>query len=447
MTPRASLLHSTLKWVPTAAAVGILVGGACALFLHSLDRVTALRMAHPWLVWCLPAAGAGVALIYRFTCKQSEKGNNLIIEEIHRPECGVPLRMAPLVLGATLVSHLFGASVGREGTAIQMGGAIAGGLGRRLKGFLKPEDLPTLLMCGVAAGFGGVFGTPVAGAVFAAEVLTRGHLRYLALGPCLIAAFAADFTALRWGAVHVDYGALLAGALDRAPVSPLSLFLQAALAAACFGLAAALFIRMTHGAKSLFNRLVPVAWLRPAAGGTCVVLLSLACGTQAYLGLGVDSIHPADTTLITCFFAGGVVASAWLWKLLFTAVSVGSGLKGGEVTPLFFIGAALGHTLPEAFSALAEIPLKAHARWIAHLPQAQVDRIHVTPAPAELFAALGFAAVFAGAANAPLACTIMGMEIFGAHHAPLFALACFGAFAVSGKSSLYAAQKNSPLAA
>lgn len=453
----AALARHTCRWLFFGTVVGGLVGLACALFLRSLDAATQLRFNHPWLLLLLPVAGLAIALLYKATCKKSEQGNNLIIEEIHEPGGGVPARMAPLVLAGTLISHVTGASVGREGTAVQMGGSIAGALGRMLRFMLRAEEGPTLLMAGVAAGFGGVFGTPIAGAVFAAEVLTRGSLKYRALGPCLIAAFTADIVCRGWGGRHTDYRALVG---DLPPGTP-HLLLQVLIATLCFGLVAAAFVELAHGVKAAFARTVKKDWLRPAIGGVLVIALAYAAawmggtlhGTDSwgewlarplscdFLGLGVDSSDPHATTLTSCFFIGGALAGAWLWKMAFTAVSVGSGLKGGEVTPLFFIGAALGNALPEAIARGEEIVAKGYWGLTTDIPERQLDTIRFHRAPAEFFAALGMIAVFAGAANTPLACTIMAMELFGPQYAPWFAIACFGAYMVSGKNGIYTAQK------
>ncbi len=429
---RLSPIRHFFKWLLLASMLGLLVGAACALFLHALEWATNLRFMHPWLIWWLPVAVALMALIYKVSCKKSDQGNNLIIEEIHQPGGGVPARMAPLVLAGTLVAHLTGASVGREGTAVQMGGSIAGGLGRRFRQFIQAKDMPVLLMAGVAGGFGGVFGTPLAGAVFAAEVLTRGHAKYRviehwkiqALIPCLIASFTADFIVRHLGVHHMA----LAPFMDGLPGVSWLLALQVLIATLCFGCAAAAFVQLSHAIKALLERATPHTWLRAALGGLATLALVYLAGTHDYLGLGTDSPDPQATTLFSCFFIGGAALTAWLWKMVFTATAVGSGIKGGEVTPLFFIGAALGNALATQFTWWTD-------RIMGQYP------VHLKPAPVELFAALGMVAVFAAATNAPLACTLMGMEIFGAKWGGYFAVACFGAYLISGKKGIYTAQK------
>ena len=406
-----SLARYVMRWLVLATPIGLLVGSACALFLWSLEKVTALRETHPALLFLLPVAGAVVVLVYNWWGKGAGAGNNLIMDEIHEPGAGVPVRMAPFVLAGTLVTHLFGGSAGREGTAVQMGGAIAAGMGRMLK--LRGPDLRTLLMCGIAAGFAGIFGTPLTGAVFAMEVLILGRMSYEAIIPCLIAAVVGDWSCRVWGIEHTHYAISALDVHHQGVESGFHWLLAAkvAVAAVAFGLASVLFAELTHGLAHAFGR-IRQAWLRPVVGALIVIGLTYALGTREYLGLGVKSPHPGDVSIVSCFQANGADTWSWWWKLLFTAVTLSCGFKGGEVTPLFFIGAALGNTL---------------AHWLN--------------APVDLFAGLGFVAIFAGATNTPLACTIMGLELFGSQYTVYFMIACFLSYLLSGHSGIYHAQR------
>jgi H+/Cl- antiporter ClcA len=406
-------LRLALQALALIVPMSVAVGSACAFFLWSLDGVTRVFFAHPWLVWLLPAGGVAVGLIYHWVGRVAEGGNNLIIDHIHEPGGGVPRRMAPLVLFGTLVTHLFGGSAGREGTAVQMGGSIASAFCKWLR--LDAPTVRLMLMCGVAAGFGAVFGTPLAGAIFAMEVLTIGRVEYHALLPCLIASVAADWACHAWGIGHTHYVVSYL-ATSEAPSAFFHLepwlLAKVVLASAAFGLASTLFAELCHRLSAFFKGAIAYPPLRPALGGALVIGLWLVAGTPDYLGLGVLPRDAHSLVIQTFFTSPEIHGWSWLWKLVFTAVTVSSGFKGGEVTPLFFIGAALGNAL---------------SGWLG--------------APPDLFAALGFVGIFAGATNTPVACTLMGIELFGATHAVYLAVSCFFAWFFSGHSGIYLSQR------
>jgi len=401
--------HALLELV-LAAAVALVVGSATAFFLVALDAVTRWHWGHPGLLWGLPIAGLLVGWLYHYVGKGSERGNNLLIDEIHAPGGGVPTRMAPLVLVGTLVTHLFGGSAGREGTAVQMGGSLASGLAKTLR--VSGENRRVMLMCGVAAGFGAVFGTPMTGAIFAMEVLIIGRLQYDALLPVLLASVVGDAVCSGWGAHHTVYHLEVSREAASHAVFDVGLLAKVAVAGVCFGGMGRVFAAATHGVQRVSARLLPYAPWRPILGGLVVIGLVWAVGTRDYLGLGVEAPPGGGASIVSAFEEEGVGPWSWLWKTVFTAVTLGSGFKGGEVTPLFYIGATLGHVLGGLMQE-----------------------------PVALFAALGFIAVFAGAANTPLACTMMGIELFGAHYAVYFGVACFMAYHSSGYLGIYRAQR------
>ncbi|MCP5533102.1 MAG: voltage-gated chloride channel family protein [Akkermansiaceae bacterium] len=396
---------ASLKWLAILLPMAAVVGSASAFFLWALDALTRHRFDHPWLLYFLPLAGVAVGALYHHFGGKSGAGNNLVIDEIHEPGGGIPRRMAPLVLFGTLVTHLFGGSAGREGTAVQMGGSIAAAFGRHLG--IDAASLRLLLMAGVAAGFGSVFGTPIAGAVFALEVLVVGRMQYDALVPCFLASLVADWSCRAWGIGHTHYFVSVSG-----PDPHPALIGKVLLAAVAFGLAGALFAWLLHKLGALFARIVPRPEFRPALGGALVIGLFFLARTPDYLGLGVLGDRPDAITLPAMFTGADIPATAWLWKLAFTAVTLAAGFKGGEVTPLFFIGAALGNALA-----------------------------HLMGAPVDLFAALGFVAIFAAATNTPLASTLMGMELFGAGNGLYLAAACIIAYRFSGDRGIYASQR------
>lgn len=409
---RFQQIRSLAKWIAIVIPMAAVVGSLVALFLWSLDRATQLRFEFPWLIYLMPVAGFAMVWAYGKFGKSAEGGNNLIVDQIHEPGGGVPLRMAPFILVTTVLTHLVGGSAGREGTAVQLGGSLASAFGKVFE--LTPADIRILLMAGIAAGFGAVFGTPIAGAVFALEVLTIGRMQYEALLPSLLAAIVADWTCHAWSIGHTHYAiAYLSGAGEGIGFHlEALLMLKVVIAAVAFGLAGHFFAELSHLASSAYKAVLPYAPLRPALASLILLGLVYALGTREYLGLGVWSPNPEDATILGFFRPGHVDYWSWAWKGLFTIVTLSAGFKGGEVTPLFFIGAALG-------SALAG----------------------VLGAPPDLFAALGFLAVFAGATNTPLACLIMGIELFGATHSIYIAVACFIAYLCSGHSSIYVSQR------
>lgn len=400
-------LHHAFRWAAILVPMSLVIGSSSAFFLWSLDAVTRHRFQHPSLIFLLPLAGLCVGLLYKHYGQSASGGNNLLIDEIHEPAVGVPKRMAPLILIGTLITHLFGGSAGREGTALQMGGSIAGAFSRMLK--LEPAHVRILLMAGVAAGFGSIFGTPIAGAVFALEVLVVGRLQYDALIPCFVASVVADWTCRAWGVGHTHY---LVAVPDVGMIMGALLMGKVMIAAVLIGLASTLFSSMSHRLGEAFSRSIRRAELRPVVGGLLVIALYLLVGSPDYLGLGVMGNRPDAITLPAMFSSTEIPVSAWAWKLLFTVVTLSAGFKGGEVTPLFFIGAALGNSLAIALGA-----------------------------PIDLFAAVGFVAIFAGATNTPLASTFLGIELFGAGNGIYIAAACITAYHCSADRGIYSAQR------
>ncbi len=396
-TSHLALWSSFVKWILLGGAVGVLSGTASAFFLHSLDYVTNLRTNHGWLLFLLPLGGALVSYLYMKFGRNSAKGNNLILEQIMDGKETIPLRMAPLVLFGTLVTHLFGGSAGREGTAVQMGGSLAEWFGKIIR--IDAADRKILLMCGISGGFASVFGTPLAGTIFGLEVIAIGLISHRALLPCFAAAFVGDLTATRlWNVHHLHYK------IGSVPGIELPIVFKVVIASILFGLVSLLFSELTHALKRRFSAWFPNAALKSAVGGALVILLVAVVGTRDYLGLGIPLIQDS--------FQGEVSPLAFLWKLLFTSLTLGTGFQGGEVTPLFAIGATMGHSLAGILGLYAPF-----------------------------LAALGFIGVFCGATNTPIACFIMGVELFGSDAAVYLFIACLVSYLFSGHTGIYTSQR------
>lgn len=389
-----SLLYLS-KWLLICLTLSVIVGSISAFFLWSLDWVTSWRESHVWIIAFLPVGGLFIGLSYHLFGSSVVKGNNLLLEEFHSPKKIIPLRMAPLVLFGTIATHFFGGSAGREGTAVQIGGAVADRFTKVLK--LSDRDRRIVLIAGISAGFASVFGTPLAGAIFALEVLVLGRIRLDAIIPSFMAAILADYFCTVWGITHTQYHIT-----NVAAMTPINL-LWCLLAGIIFGLVAMLFSKSTHFWSDLFNSKIKYPPLRPVIGGAVLALVVYLMGTTKYIGLGVPTIVDA--------FNIDMKSYDFLLKVLFTSFTLGAGFKGGEVTPLFFIGATLGNVL-----------------------------IWFIPLPMSLLAGMGFVAVFAGATNTPIACTIMGVELFGIESGVFIALACSTAYLFSGHTGIYSSQ-------
>ncbi|KAB1069098.1 voltage-gated chloride channel family protein [Tamlana haliotis] len=389
-----SLLY-LLKWTLICAVLGAIVGSVSAFFLISLEWATDYRESNQWIIWFLPIGGFIIGLSYHLYGSSVVKGNNLLLEEFHSPKKIIPFRMAPLVLFGTVLTHLFGGSAGREGTAVQVGGAIADRLTKILK--LTNRDRKILLIAGISAGFASVFGTPLAGGIFALEVLILGRIRLDAIIPSFMAAIFANYFCHIWKVSHTHY--TISNVAEMTPIN----VLWCLLAGIIFGLVAMLFSKSTHFWGHLFGKFIKYPPLRPVVGGVILAVTIYLMGTTKYIGLGIPTIVDAFNVELNSY--------DFILKLLFTSFTLGAGFKGGEVTPLFFIGAALGNVL-----------------------------IWFIPLPMGLLAGMGFVAVFAGATNTPIACTVMGIELFGIESGVFIALACSTAYLFSGHSGVYSSQ-------
>ena len=379
--------------------VGVVGGGVAYAFLRTLNWVNATRNDNDRLIYFLPLAGLAIGLTYHRFGERTAHGSNLVLEEIHEPGAGVPRRMAPMVFLATAISHLFGASTGREGSGIQIIASISDGIARPFSPSTETRKL--LLIAAISAAIGGLFGAPVGGMLFALEVQENGRIRYETMLPALIAGVISYEIVNNLAVEHLVTGHLLQTNLSGSLSWKLVL-----LSSVCSALAI-VFIQLTHFVHRAARSLIKWQPLRPVAGGCIVLFLVLVSGTRDYLGL---SAHLAEGA-----FAGavGIAVGAFAWKLVFTSVSLGTGFIGGEMVPLFIIGALAG---------------------------AQTGRLLNASIP--LFAAIGMMATFAAASNTPIACTVIGIELFGAGALLPLAFTCVLAYMLSGHRGIYHSQKH-----
>ena len=381
------------KWLAVAALTGVLCGLIGSAFALSVGYVTRLRSANGWLIYLLPLAGAVIAYVYR-ALRTEGLGTDDIIDAVH---LGKPLnaKLVPSIFIGTVLTHLCGGSAGREGAALQMGGTIGYWSSRALR--LDDRDTRTGTLCGMAAFFSALFGTPLAATMFAIMAISVGELYHAAFIPCFTASLVAYGLSMWLGVAPVRFTAVI-------PTLTSSGLLRAAALAALCAWVSALFCALLHSSARHMKKYIPNPWLRAAVGGTIVVALTLICGTTDYNGAGMDVITAAIEQ-------GRVKPEAFALKMLFTAVTLAAGFKGGEVVPCFFVGATFG---------CAVAPLLG--------------------LPASFGAALGLVSVFCGATNCPVASTFLSIELFGGSGLLYFALACGVSYMLSGYGGLYSSQ-------
>ena len=402
MQPKTKKLRDTvsfrtvdvLQWCVYAVVVGVLCGTVAAAFGMVIDAATAARQKYDWLVWLMPAAGLAIVGMYHLSGITKPMGTNRVLLAVKEEE-GVAIRMAPLIYISSMLTHLTGGSSGREGAALQIGGSVANFIGRQFK--LSHLDLRTITMCGMAAGFSGLFGTPLAAGIFAMEI-ADGTLHYAVLLPCMLSSIVARVTAEKFGIQAAAF--TVTGYPD--------LTLHSVLAVLVFGVVCALlsilFVEVLHCIDWTYAQYLKNPYLRIAVAGLIVAAGTTLLGTRDYNGAGTEVIVRA--------LAGEARPEAFLLKMLFTALTLEAGFKGGEIVPTFFIGATFGCTFA---------PL-----------------IGLDPSFA---AALGMTALFCGVTNCPIASMLLSFELFGGQGLVLFALCCSMSYMLSGHFSLYTAQR------
>ena len=385
-----------IKWLVYSCLIGIIVGLVAVVFHLGIDWATELRGAHPGIIWLLPPGGMAIVLLYRICGMEKDRGTNLVLVAVRDAE-RLKLRTAPLIFLSTILTHLVGGSAGREGAALQLGASLSAYVGRQLR--LDEKDGRIVVMCGMAAAFSALFGTPLTAAVFAMEVVTVGRMYYAAMVPCLLSSYTAALTAHGFG-LHAIHGYPVHDALG---LELLPILQVSALGVLCAVLSI-FFCKAVHAAPRLYAKYLPNPLVRAAAGGALVLGLTLLVGDQTYNGAG--------DPVIRRLLAGDTIPQAFLLKILFTALTLGAGFRGGEIVPVLFTGCAFG-------------------TWAGPL----------LGLPHGFSGALGMAAVFCGATNCPLSSIFLAFELFGGDGLPLYALCCGVSYMLSGYHGLYSEQK------
>ena len=384
-----------LKWSLFSILSGIIIGGVGTLFYFCMTYATQTRGEYPWLIFFLPLAGLFIVGAYRLMHDEKDTGTNLVLSAIHSGK-SIPLKMAPLIFISTVLTHLFGGSAGREGAALQLGGSIGNSLGRAFR--FDEKDQHIMIMCGMSAAFSALFGTPMAAAIFSMEVVSVGIMHYSALVPCVVSSLIAHGIALYFGIIPEQF------TITQLPAfSVKNAIIIAVLAILCAGVST-LFCITLHTSEKLYKKFFSNTYRRILTGGGLIILLTLLTGNQDYNGAGMFVIERC--------FQEGCVPYAFLLKILFTAVTLGAGYKGGEIVPSFFIGAAFGYT----FGSICGFST-------------------------ELSTAVAMGAVFCGVTNCPISSLLICFELFGFEAMPYFLLATALSYMLSGYYGLYHSQK------
>ena len=385
----------SLKWILVAVIVGASVGLCGTAFYFALSLVTVLRTQNTWLIFLLPLGGLGIVAMYRFLHNEKDTGTNLVISAIHSDD-ELPLRMAPLIFVSTLITHLFGGSAGREGAALQMGGSIGNALGKLFH--FDDKDKHVMIMCGMSAAFSALFGTPMAAAILPMEMVSVGVMYYIALVPCVISSLVAHGIAYSFGVSNEMF------IIRSIPKFGIMTSIEISVLAILCALVSILFCVLLHKSEDLYKRFFTNPYIRVIAGGCIIIVLTLLVGNQDYNGTGINIIEHCIN--------GTVRPEAFLLKMIFTALTLGAGYKGGEIVPSFFTGAAFGCLFG--------------------------NLLGFSPT---LCTAVGMTAVFCGVTNCPITSLLISFELFGYDGMPYFLLATALSYMLSGYFGLYRSQK------
>lgn len=384
-----------IKWILLSAFVGLVTGLVGAAFSYGLNYVTQQRTQYPQLILGLPVGGLLIVWLYHISHRDHDKGTNMVLEAVQEQD-RVPVRVTPLIFISTIITHLFGGSAGREGAALQMGGSIGNGLARLFR--LDRKDMNSMIMCGMSGAFSALFGTPMAAAIFSMEVVSVGVMHYAALVPCVISSLVALGVAKLLG-VHGEHFTIVElPAFEW--ISALKILLLAVL---CAGISA-VFCIILHRFSDYAKKKFPNPYIRVMVGSIVIILFTCLLRTTDYMGAGMPVIERA--------MMGEVRPEAFLLKMIFTAITLSVGFRGGEIVPTLYVGATFGCLMGQILG--------------------------ISPS---LCAAVGMASVFCGVTNTPISTLLISLELFGMDACPYIMLGVAVSYMLSGYSGLYHSQK------
>lgn len=380
-----------IRWGIFSAFVGLFVGAFSTLFAFCLRQVTSFRTENPWLILCLPLAGVVIVFLYGVFRYKNDKGTNMVLSSIHA-EAEVPFRMAPLIFISTIITHLFGGSAGREGAALQLGGSIGQQLGKLFR--FDEKDQRIVVMCGMSAAFSAIFGTPIAASIFSMEVVSVGVMYYAALVPCVFSSLVASKFAN-----HMGIGPNVFK-IRQMPLFEVVPSLKVIGLALCCATLSVVFCMALHSLGDFYRNKLKNPYIRIIVSSLVIILLTIILQTDDYMGAGVPVIQRA--------IQGNVEPLAFVWKIVFTALTLEAGFKGGEIVPSFFVGATFGCLFG-----------------------------HIVGISPSLCAAVGMMSVFCGVTNCPITSMLIAFELFGYHGVPFFLLGISVSYLMSGYYGLY----------
>lgn len=388
-------LEALLRWTVLSIIIGAIGGVLGSIFHICIDKVTELRQIHGWILYLLPIGGLAIMGMYHLFVSKGQIDTNRVIESV-REKKDVPLIMVPLIFISTVITHLLGGSAGREGAALQLGGSIGYNVGKVLK--LDKKSMHIIVMSGMASVFSALFGTPITAAIFSIEVACVGVFHYAGLVPCVISSVSAYMISKLFGLSGVSFLGILP------PDFGAYTFIKIGVLAVLCALVSILFCMVIKKSEKIMDKAFHNKYLRAFIGGAIIVVLTLLVNTRDYNGAGME--------VITRALSGEAKVEAFLLKIIFTAITIAAGFKGGEIVPAFFIGSTFGCTLAGVLGL-----------------------------DASFGAAIGFICLFCGVVNCPLASLILSVEVFGTEGLLFFALACSISYLMSGSFGLYHSQK------